>query len=175
MSAPKIQGLIIIGFMGTGKTSVGRALAARLGLTFIDLDAEVERAAGRTIPEIFAAEGEAGFRRLEAEAVKTAAAAGPAVISTGGGVVLNPDNVANLRRAGHLVLLEAPPDEILRRVQEEGGRPLLAVEDPLARIIELLEQREPHYRAAADLAVTAGGRPPEMVADEIIDRLRLEE
>lgn len=172
---PARRSVVLIGFMGTGKTSVGRRLAERLGFPFIDTDAEIELATGKTIPEIFALQGETAFRTLEAATVRRLSGAGPAVVATGGGVVLNPENVANLKRTGLVVLLEAPADEIYGRVKEEGWRPLLAVADPLERIRQLLVQREPLYRAAADMVVVAVGRTPDELAGEILDRMMLEE
>lgn len=165
-----MDSIILIGFMGTGKSTVGRLLAARLNLPFADTDEEAERAAGRTIPEIFAAEGETGFRRLETEAVRRLAASGAAVIATGGGAVLSPENMAILKKAGRLVWLEASPEEILARVKDKGGRPLLETADPLVRISELLSQRRPLYRAAADLVVATGGLTPEQVVEEILEQ-----
>ncbi|MDR5710088.1 MAG: shikimate kinase, partial [Armatimonadota bacterium] len=120
-----MRSLALIGFMGSGKTSVGRELARRLGWPFVDTDELVERRAGRPIPEIFARDGEATFRALEREAVREVARMHPAVIACGGGVPLDPANVLELRRTCRLVLLQADLHTVLARVGDAADRPLL--------------------------------------------------
>lgn len=165
------RNLILIGFMGSGKTAVGRLLARSLGREFVDLDARIEAATGRTIAELFREREEHGFRAIEARLVAEVACLTGCVIATGGGVVTDPANVAALRQRGLLVWLRASPETILARV---GGtallRPLLDVPDPLARIRALLAEREPRY-AEADLAVDTDGRDVEAVVAEIVRRL----
>lgn len=157
--------------MGTGKTTVGRRLAAALGKQFIDTDAEVESATGLTIPEIFARYGEPYFRAEEARALARACAGRGRVIATGGGAVLAPANVEAMRRAGKVVWLQATPEVIQKRVGGHGDRPLLARDNSLERIRELLARREPHYRACADLAIDTSALSVGEVVAEIMRRL----
>src|SRR5438105_1675476 len=137
----------LIGFMATGKTSVGRIVASRLGRPFVDTDALIEAEAGRSVPRIFAEDGEAAFRRLEAQAVARAAGPGGSVIATGGGVVLSRKNMDRLRQHGLIVALRADPQAILARVGRAGDRPLLG-DDPEGRVHRLLEERSEFYREA---------------------------
>ena len=153
------RNLVLVGFMGTGKSSLGRAAARALGRRFDDTDAAVRRRAGRSIPEIFATEGEAVFRAWEAEAAADLGRAHRGVVATGGGTLGWPENVAALRSGGVLVALTAAPSVLLARVgglQAARRRPLLAGPDPLARIEELLRQRSGLY-AQADLTLDTGG------------------
>jgi len=143
--------VVLIGFMGTGKTAVGRALAARLGLAFVDTDALVEERAGRSVARIFAEDGEEVFRRLESEAVASAGDRAGTVIATGGGVVLRPENMARLRQRGMVVALRAAPAAILARVGAGSARPLLGA-NPEERVRRLLVERGPLYEDA-DLVV----------------------
>ncbi|MBC7335697.1 MAG: shikimate kinase [Clostridia bacterium] len=165
------KNVILVGFMGTGKTVVGRRLAAALGRKFVDTDAEVERVTGRTIPELFARYGEGRFRTEEARVLAGLCRRGNRVIATGGGAVLDPANVERLRESGVVVWLTAPPVEIWRRVGGAGGRPLLAGAGGLAKVEAMLAAREPHYRRAADFSVETGGRSVEAVVAAIIEEL----
>lgn len=165
--------IVLVGFMGSGKTSVGLELARRLGWEFVDTDALVERKAGRSIAEIFAQEGERTFRLLESEAVREAASRRGAVIATGGGAVLSPENREVLRSSGIVVFLNASADVLYRRVLHETHRPLLRVPDPVGRIRELLEARLPFY-VQADLVVETDGHTVEEVADEVLRHLSLD-
>jgi len=158
---PVRHNVVLIGFMGTGKTAVGRALAARLGLAFVDTDAVVEERAGRPVARIFAEDGEERFRRLESEAVASAGDREGAVIATGGGVVLRPENMARLRRRGMVVALRAAPEAIVARVGAGADRPLLG-DHPEERVRRLLEERGPLYQDA-DLVVDTSN----LSADEI--------
>jgi len=151
--------VVLIGFMGTGKTALGRALASRLGRPFVDTDVLIEERAGRPIPRIFAEDGEAAFRRLEAEVVAAVGNAQGSVIATGGGVVLNPENMAHLRRGGVIVALRAAPAAILARVGRGTGRPLLGA-DPEESVRRLLDERGPLYDDA-DLVVDTSTLQPE--------------
>ena len=139
--------------MGTGKSALGRALAARLGRRFLDTDALIEAAAGRSIPRIFAEAGEPAFRAYEFQAIADAAAQRDVVIATGGGALGRPENVASLRATGVLVCLTAQPHVILARTTPWSDRPMLAgAADPAARVAELLAARAAHY-AQADFTV----------------------
>lgn len=154
--------------MGSGKTAVGRALARRLRREFVDLDAVVEAAAGASVADIFAREGEAGFRAREAAAVAATAARPGLVVACGGGVVLDPANVAALRGCGTVVWLQVSPAVAARRVGGDATRPVLAAMsgDLAERLAVLMAQREGAYRAAADAVVDAEGSTAE-VADRV--------
>jgi shikimate kinase len=144
-----VKNLVLVGFMGTGKTTVGKAAAERLGMEFVDTDCIVEAAAGRTIERVFAESGEAAFRELEAMAVAQAASRRGAVIATGGGALGRPENVAALRASGVLVCLTARPEVVLERVLAQGiDRPMLHGTDPLERIRDLLAARQAAYAQA---------------------------
>lgn len=158
--------VILIGFMGAGKTTVGEELAARLGRPFVDLDAVVEEQAGATIPDIFAREGELGFRRREAAAVHTVCREPGQVIATGGGTVMNRDSLARLRAAGTLVWLRAGIDELLARAKAESGKERPLLQSSTAKLNDLYARRESVY-ALADHVIDTNGKQPEKVAEEI--------
>jgi shikimate kinase len=172
--------IVLIGFMGTGKSAVGRALARRLRARYVDTDWEIERAAGKSVARIFADDGEPTFRALETSLLEQLAEARTetgAVVATGGGMPLRPENAALLRRIGPVVWLTAPPTHILRRVGPSlSARPLLAAhqDDPLGRIEALLADRAPHYAAAADLTWdTSRHASPAAVAARLAEHLCL--
>jgi shikimate kinase len=158
----------LVGMPGSGKSTVGRELAGRLGVPFVDLDERIEREAGSTVPEIFRHEGEASFRALEASALVKSSMEDPAVIACGGGVVLEPANRITLRNTGVAVFLDVPLDELRRRVEPTSDRPLIRKEGDLD---ELFESRGPLYREFAAHVVDASGDPGE-VADAIVEELR---
>ena len=153
--------------MGAGKSTVGPLVAGALGLPFIDLDGRVEEEAGMAVSEIFAAEGEAGFRRRERAAV-AAAAGGTAVVACGGGVVLAGENVARLRASGVVLWLDAPVGELAGRVGAGAGRPLLAGGAEGGGLGPVLVARAAAYAAAAHHRVETAGRRPEEVAEEVV-------
>lgn len=161
------KNIILTGFMGTGKTYTGRALARRLGTNFIDTDALIEKEAGIPISEIFEKFGETRFRELEREVVKRVSAEKGMVIAVGGGAIVNPDNLAALKRNGLIINLTASPEVILSRVERNSDRPLLQVEDKVGKIKELLEKRAPYYEKA-DITVNTDGKTTEQVAEEIL-------
>lgn len=160
------RAIVLMGFMGTGKSEVGRRLAQRLGRAFLDTDQLVEERAGKRVAAIFADDGEATFRRLEREAVVDAAGRGGAVIAVGGGAVLDPDNVRCLRDAGMLVYLTARPEVILRRVGDGTSRPLLR-DDPRGAVTRLLAERGPVYAGAADVTIDTSEQNADQVVKEI--------
>jgi shikimate kinase len=163
----------LIGFMGTGKTVVGKRLAEKLGKEFIELDALIEKKAGKTIPEIFRLKGEIGFRELEIEAVRDMTAKNNAVIACGGGIVLNKINIDRLKKECFIVCLEASPAVILKRTSgDKDGRPLLDVTDREKQIKELLKYRKPFYERAAEILVNTSRISINAAADKIIDILR---
>lgn len=163
--------VIITGFMATGKSEVGRRLARALGRPFVDTDGLVEASAGRSIREIFAGDGEGRFRELERDAVAQACAVPEAVIATGGGTLLDPENRRRLAEAGPIVCLSASPEDILRRVGDPSGRPLLANGNGkpggLPRIRALLDERAPIYALATHAVDTSG-----LSVDEVVERVR---
>lgn len=132
--------------MGTGKSTVGQKLADKLDYQFVDLDKEIVKEDGREIPAIFAEDGEEYFRDVETKVTEKIGSRDDQVIATGGGVVLREKNLANLEQNGILILLQATPTEIYERTKEDGNRPLLEVEDPLAKIESLLEERRENYQ-----------------------------
>jgi shikimate kinase len=158
----------LVGMPGSGKSTVGEELAGRLGVPFIDLDAEIERREGRSITEIFAADGESAFRALEAKELLDASTHDPAVIACGGGVVLEPANRITLRNTGTCVYLDVPLEVLASRVRPDAERPLIRASGDLERI---LAERESLYREFAAHVVDGSGDPGE-VADAIVEELR---
>ncbi len=139
--------------MGAGKTTVGRMLAKRLGRLFLDSDHEIVERTGVPIPTIFEIEGDDGFRRREAQTIHELTAGSDLVLATGGGVVINPENRQRLHETGWVVYLNVPPRLLYERTRHDRNRPLLQVEDPLARLEELHAVRDPLYREAAHMVV----------------------
>ncbi|MBI3252949.1 MAG: shikimate kinase [Candidatus Omnitrophica bacterium] len=164
------KNIVLIGFMGTGKTSVGKILARELDRPLVDVDQAIEEKEKRKIAEIFEKSGEAYFRAVEKEAVREAAVRESVVITTGGGAVLDPENLDALRRNGTLIALSAKPETIYERVKNSRHRPLLKGEDLLAQIQKLLEIRKPHYEKA-DLTLDTDGQTSAEVAARILKRL----
>jgi shikimate kinase len=146
--------LYLVGFMGTGKTTIGRAVAHRLGFHLLDSDHEIERQRGRSVAEIFAREGEPAFRRLERAFVETGHPPVRTVVACGGGLVVQPGMLDLLRAKGVVVCLHASLDTILERTSRHRHRPLLNVEDPSARIRALYAEREPFYKQAGTVVLT---------------------
>lgn len=140
-----MHNIYLVGFMGTGKTSVGKALAARTGMRFVDLDELIEFKEKRSIPQIFAEKGEPYFRRVEKQTLREVAREDGFVVACGGGVVMDQDNVDIMQRTGKAVCLSASPDVILQRTQGQSHRPLLNVGNPRERIEFLLKMRAPYY------------------------------
>ena len=167
-----IERVVLLGFMAAGKTAVGAELARRLGWAHVDLDREIERREGRSVAAIFAAEGEARFRELEARATVDVAARSGVIVSPGGGWITGAGNLEALGAGTLSVWLRVSPEEAVRRAGgAPGERPLLAGPDPLAAARRLLEARAPLY-ARADVQVDTGGRSPAQVADIIETELR---
>lgn len=159
--------LYLVGFMGTGKTTVGRAVAQRLGFALIDSDHEIERQQGRTIPEIFARDGEAAFRAMEKAFVEGGHPAQRTVVSCGGGLIIPPGMLEAVQARGVVICLQASVETILARTARHRNRPLLDVEDPEARIRSLYAQREPIYRRAGTVILT-DGRPLADLAAHVV-------
>lgn len=168
--------IVLIGFMGTGKTSVGKRLAEKLGLEFIELDQIIEGRNGKSIPDIFRDSGEIFFREEEIAAAKEVAVSEHAVIACGGGLVLNKINIDRLKINGIVVCLTASPSAILKRTDKESGaRPLLAVEDPEETIRELILYRQPYYDRAADILIDTTDKSIEEVVSVITESLEKNE
>jgi len=142
--------------MGAGKTTIGRLLAKSLGVQFVDSDKEIEQRTGVSIPMIFEYEGEAGFRRREAEVLAALTGLSPMVLATGGGSAILPENQAVLRQRGFVVYLQCAVDKQLERIHKDTNRPLLNTDNPQARLEALLSVRAPIYQAIADLIVDTG-------------------
>ncbi|MBY6277565.1 shikimate kinase [Symbiobacterium thermophilum] len=166
--------IVLVGLMGSGKTAVGRLLAERLGRPFVDTDRLVEADAGRTVADIFAAEGEEGFRRREAEVVARAAAGDNQVIATGGGAVLRTENREALRRTGFVIWLDAEPETLYDRARGQGlhRRPLLSGPDPLGRLRALAAARRPFYAQTAHVRICTDRRSLQDVVAEIMEKLQ---
>lgn len=143
-----MKNIVLVGFMGTGKSAVARQLAKDLGKKYISLDEEIVEREGRPINDIFSNEGEPYFRQVEKEIVEEFSKKTDLVIDTGGGVVLDNDNMNNLKSSSMVVCLWATPETIYERTQKQSHRPLLKVEDPMGRIRDLLEYRRPFYQKA---------------------------
>jgi shikimate kinase len=158
----------LVGMPGSGKSTVGREVAGRLGVPFVDLDEEIERRSGASVSQIFASDGEAGFRALEARALVDASRRDPSVVACGGGVVLEPANRITLRNTGTCVYLNVPLGVLEERVEPAADRPLIRAEGDLER---LLAEREGLYREFAAHVVDGSGDPGE-VADAIVEELR---
>ncbi len=160
--------LVLIGFMGSGKTSVGKLLSRSLSMPLIDTDSLVEERLGLTIPEAFSRLGEERFREEESRVIEEVAAGDGQIISCGGGAVLRADNLERLKRNGKVFYLRISAEEACRRLDERDDRPLLAQgEDRLERAQRLLQAREPLYMEAADEVIDAEGKAPEELTDEV--------
>jgi len=165
--------IILTGFMGTGKTAVGEALAKRLGYKFLDTDLMVEEETGKTITEIFDKEGEAAFRVHEKKMVKKALGKEKVVVATGGGAIVDPENLKLMKEKGFVVGLSSAPEVILERISKMDTRPLLksdASKDRLKKIEALLSERSPYYREAQKIVDTTRKQVEETV-DEILKAL----
>jgi shikimate kinase len=160
--------LVLIGYRGTGKSTIGRALASRLNLRYVGLDGEIVRRTGKPIPDIVAAAGWPGFRDLEAEVVRDAAALDGCILDTGGGAILRPENAERLRARGVVFWLRAAVPDIVRRIGGDANRPSLTGEKSLTEEVEeVLAERTPKYAAAADVEVDTSA----LSAEEAVDRI----
>jgi shikimate kinase len=166
------QSIVLIGFMGAGKSSTGRALARKTGLPRFDTDEIISNRFGLSVTEIFVQYGEEEFRNAETETLRQLSeAASSAVIVTGGGIVLRPENVAMLRKLGGVVSLEADEETLFSRISRRPTRPLLQTENPRSTLAELLRVRAPLYHAAADVRLDTSRLTHDEVADAILKGL----
>jgi len=167
-----VRNIVFIGLMGAGKTTVGRKLAKRLGLPFLDTDHEIEARCGANIPTIFDLEGEEGFRKREARVIAEAMAGQGQVVTTGGGAVMRPENQSELRK-GFVIYLDAAPEQLWARLKSDTHRPLLTQsEDPQATLAALHRLRDPVYRSLADLIVPTSRASVSVVLRTIDEGLR---
>jgi shikimate kinase len=165
------RSIVLVGMMGVGKSSIGRRLGARLGVPFVDADAEIETAAGTTIADIFARHGETAFRGGEARVIARLLESGPKVLATGGGAVMNADTRAAIKAKGVSIWLNADVDVLMRRISKrKNDRPMLQTADPVATLRQLLAEREPLY-AQADLIVQSREAPHDAIVTEIVAAL----
>ena len=164
------RSVVLVGMMGAGKSTVGRRLAARLRLPFLDADTEIETAAGMSIPDIFETHGEPHFRDGEARVIARLLEGGPAVLATGGGAFLREETRERISRKAISVWLKADVDTIMRRVKRRADRPLLQTADPAGTVERLVGEREPFYQAA-DLTIASREVPHDKIVDECIEAL----
>jgi shikimate kinase len=164
------RSIVLVGMMGAGKSTIGRRLSARLRLPFLDADAEIEVAAGMSIPDIFETHGEPHFRDGEARVIARLLEGGPAVIATGGGAFMREETRGRIRNKAVSLWLKADADIIMKRVKRRADRPLLQTADPAATVGRLIEEREPIYQHA-DLTIWSRDVPHEKIVDECIDAL----
>jgi len=164
------RSIVLVGMMGSGKSSIGRRVALRLGIPFVDADSEIENAAGMTIPDIFSVRGEAEFRAGEARVIVRLLEGGPQVVSTGGGAFMNPNTRAAIAAKGISVWLNAEFDVLMKRIRRRHDRPLLRTDDPAATLRKLMAERYPIY-ALADLTVESRDVSHDKIVDEIVSVL----
>jgi shikimate kinase len=170
MAALGGRSVVLVGMMGAGKSTIGRRLSVRLGLPFLDADAEIEAAAGMSIPDIFEARGELDFRDGEARVIARLLDSGPAVLSTGGGAVMRQETRDRIREKAVSIWLKVDSDVIMRRVKRRTDRPLLQTADPEATVERLIREREPIY-GLADVTVRSRDVPHEKIVDECVEAL----
>lgn len=165
-----MKNIVLIGFMGTGKTAVGKILAEKLGFKFVDTDDLIEEEAKMAIYEVFSKYGEEYFRELEKKVVDRVSKLKNLVIATGGGVVVKQENIKNLKKNGVLICLTAEPEVILARTAKDAHRPLVKMADPMKRIKELLVERERGYRQAS-IIIDASKLSTEEIVSKILEKV----
>ena len=166
-----MDNIYLVGLMGAGKTTIGRSLAKRLGMRFIDTDKEIEARTGVSIPTIFEIEGEEGFRKREAQVISEMAQQGALVVATGGGGVLRESNRITMRASGFVIYLNVPPQLLWERTRHDKNRPLLQVDDPKLKLTQLFTAREPLYREVANLVVDGGRMSAQAVLQYLLKEL----
>jgi len=162
-----MKNVVLVGFMGTGKTVIAKRLARRLKMRYISTDDIIEERENRPISDIFAKDGEPYFRNVEKRVVKEVSSMSNVVVAAGGGAVIDEENLRELKKSGVVICLNATPGEILERTKGYAHRPLLNVPDPLSKIRELLGARDPYYKKA-DYQIDTSGRTRDAVVGEIV-------
>lgn len=165
----KDKNIVLIGFMGSGKTSIGKRLSLVLKREFIDTDDFIEKREGMSINEIFEKKGESEFRKMEKELYKRFSKPKKKIIATGGGVIKNPANIANLKKGGVIIYLKSSPEKIAQNLTFDNTRPILQVPDKEGKIRELLEEREPFYNKYAEIIVDVSNSDIDFTVDKIIE------
>lgn len=168
MISEKKRHIYLIGFMGAGKSTVAKALSKMTGLPVVEMDEELVRRAGMSINDIFASMGEAAFRQMESALLSETAGGGPVIVSCGGGLVKDENNVNIMRADGTIIFLTATPETILSRVEGDHSRPLLEGKHDITSISAMIAERAPLYEKAADIRIAVDGLTPEAIADEVL-------
>lgn len=163
--------LILVGMMGSGKTTMGRTLAKHLGKSFVDSDEEIIKRTGVTIPHIFDVEGEPGFRQRETTVILNLAGRDNMVLATGGGAVLDEQNRAMMQQNGIVIYLKASVHDLWQRTRHDRNRPLLQTDDPHAKLMELFQQRDPLYQQVADIVVQSGKQSAHSLMLHLVDEI----
>ena len=163
--------LILVGMMGSGKTTMGRTLSRHLGMTFVDSDEEVQKRTGVTIPHIFDIEGEAGFRQRESTVIRDLAIRDNMVLATGGGAVISEQNREVLQQTGIVIYLKASVHDLWQRTRHDRNRPLLQTADPRAKLTELHRQRDPLYQQVADIVIQSGKQSAHALMLHLVDEI----
>ena len=171
MSVKLQKPLYLIGFMGSGKSTVSRHMSRALDVPKIEMDEVLAERAGKSITQIFAEDGEEVFRQMETALLREIGAGEPALVSCGGGVVLRPENVEIMKTTGTILMLSATPQTIFQRVRHSTKRPILNGNMNVEFIAELMTKRDPAYRAAADVTVSIDGKTSDIVAKELVERI----
>ena len=171
MSVTLQKPLYLIGFMGSGKSTVSRHMSRALNVPKIEMDEVLAERAGKPITQIFAEDGEEAFRQMETALLREIGAGEPALVSCGGGVVLRPENVEIMKATGTILMLSATPQTIFQRVRHSTKRPILNGNMNVEFIAELMTKRDPAYRAAADVTVSIDGKTSDIVAKELVERI----
>ena len=166
------RNIILVGPMGAGKTTIGKQLAQQLGRNFYDSDREIEKHTGANIPLIFELEGEEGFRKREKSILIKLAEKQEIVLATGGGVVLDPDNRAQLSKNGYVIYLSAPLTQLFNRTSKDRNRPLLQTENPRKKLEEIIAARDPLYREVADIIIETDDKPVRNVVKNLLVLLK---
>ena len=165
------RNVYLVGLMGAGKTTIAKVLAKRLAYQFVDSDHEIEARTGVSLPTIFEIEGEEGFRKREAQVIEDLSSLRGRVVATGGGAVLRAENRASLQRSGLVVYLNVPLQTLCERTRHDKNRPLLRVSDPLRKLKELHQQRDPLYRSIADVVVSGSRISAQSVLQLLLKKL----
>lgn len=163
--------LILVGMMGSGKTTMGRVLARHLGKEFVDSDEEIIKRTGVTVPHIFDVEGESGFRQREAAAICDLTGRDNMVLATGGGAVMDGGNRAILTQNGIVIYLKANAHDLWQRTRHDRNRPLLQTDNPYARLVEIFQQRDPLYRQVSDIVVQSGKQSAHLLMLRLLDEI----